>query len=152
MKWYENRILSANQGTNPMVMKELNGGYAAFGDVQFLPGYCVLLPKREVGSLNELTILERKAYLLDMSYLGDAILTSTKAYRVNYDILGNTDQYLHAHVLPRYHWEEAVRRKMPVWLYDKENWSNQKNLYSEEKHGEIRRKITDYLHENYPSI
>ncbi|MFC0232395.1 HIT family protein [Vagococcus entomophilus] len=152
MKWYENRILSANQGKNPMVMKELNGGYAAFGDVQFLPGYCVLLPKREVGSLNELTNLERKAYLLDMAYLGDAILASAQASRVNYDILGNTDQYLHAHVFPRYHWEPEERRKMPVWLYDKESWINQENLYSEEKHGELRKKITHYLHENFQSI
>ena len=42
MEWYENRILSAINGTNPMLIKELKGGYAVFGDVQFLPGYCVI--------------------------------------------------------------------------------------------------------------
>lgn len=57
--WQKNRISAAINGTNPMVMAELEGGYAAFGDTQFLPGYCVLLPKRNVASLNELSIVER---------------------------------------------------------------------------------------------
>ena len=42
--WQDNRIQAAIDGTNPMVMAELPGGFAVFGDVQFLPGYCVLLP------------------------------------------------------------------------------------------------------------
>ena len=67
MEWYENRILSAINGTNPMLIKELEGGYAVFGDVQFLPGYCVLLPKKEVNSLNVLTLEEREQFLSDMS-------------------------------------------------------------------------------------
>ena len=33
-----------------------------------------------------------------MSVLGDAILAACSPLRVNYDILGNTDQFLHAHV------------------------------------------------------
>lgn len=148
MKWKEQRIQAAIKGKNPMVMKELTGGYAAFGDVQFLPGYCVLLPKREVFSLNDLSQEERVAFLLDMSRLGDAILASTDAIRINYDILGNTDAYLHAHVFPRYEWETEERRKMPVWLYDKSNWSNNATAYSIEKHGALRaqisRKLTDF--------
>lgn len=36
--WYDNRIKSELNGTNPMVMKEMPGGFAVFGDVQFLPG------------------------------------------------------------------------------------------------------------------
>lgn len=76
MEWYENRILSSKNGTNPMLIKELKGGYAVFGDVQFLPGYCVLLPKREVNSLNDLPLEEREQFLSDMSILGDAIIHS----------------------------------------------------------------------------
>ena len=37
--WQDNRIQAAIDGTNPMVMAELPGGFAVFGDVQFLPGY-----------------------------------------------------------------------------------------------------------------
>lgn len=145
MSWRENRIKAAVEGNNPMVIKELTGGYAVFGDTQFLPGYCVLLPKREVFSLNDLSLAERQAFLVDMSLLGDAILASTDAIRINYDILGNTDAYLHAHIFPRYGWEVEERRKMPVWLYDKLNWSNEETAYAEEKHGELRQEIASYL-------
>ncbi|GGI66276.1 HIT family protein [Enterococcus alcedinis] len=145
MSWRNNRIKAAIEGKNPMLIKELSGSYVVFGDVQFLPGYCVLLPKREVFSLNDLTMEERSAFLVDMSVVGDAILASTDAIRMNYDILGNTDAYLHAHVFPRYDWEEEQRKKMPVWLYDSSNWSNVETAYAEEKHGELRQKIADYL-------
>lgn len=149
MKWHENRILSAKNGTNPMLIKELKGGYAVFGDVQFLPGYCVLLPKREVNSLNDLPLDEREQFLSDMSVLGDAIIASCNPLRVNYDILGNTDKYLHAHVFPRYQWEKEERRKMPVWLYDSSNWRNEETTYNPEKHDGLRYKILDYLEKNY---
>lgn len=144
-KWYEDRISSAIAGTNPMVMVELQGGYAAFGDVQFLPGYSVLLPKRNVASLNDLNISERIAFLSDMSLLGDAILSACKAKRINYDILGNTDGFLHAHVFPRYQTEDQERLKKPVWLYSPDHWSDSKYRYDPQKHDRLRNKITDYL-------
>ncbi|EEV60426.1 hypothetical protein ABWR62_12880 [Enterococcus faecium] len=149
MEWYENRILSAINGTNPMLIKELKGGYAVFGDVQFLPGYCVLLPKKEVNSLNVLSLEEREQFLSDMSILGDAIIHSCTPTRVNYDILGNTDNFLHAHVFPRYDWESKERQKMPVWLYDSSNWRNKETSYNPIKHDEIRNSIQEYLNKNY---
>ena len=149
MEWYENRILSAINGTNPMLIKELKGGYAVFGDVQFLPGYCVLLPKKEVNSLNVLTLEEREQFLSDMSVLGDAIIQSCTPIRVNYDILGNTDNFLHAHVFPRYEWESEERKKLPVWLYDSSNWHNKETSYNPIKHDEIRNSILEYLNKNY---
>ena len=97
MKWYENRIKSAIDGTNPMVIKELSGSFAVYGDVQFLPGYCVLLPKREVASLNDLDLSERQIFLTDMTLLGDAIIQACSPLRINYELLGNTDNFLHAH-------------------------------------------------------
>ena len=132
-----------------MLIKELKGGYAVFGDVQFLPGYCVLLPKKEVNSLNVLTLEEREQFLSDMSVLGDAIIQSCTPIRVNYDILGNTDNFLHAHVFPRYEWESEERKKMPVWLYDSSNWHNKETAYSPIKHDKIRNSILEYLNKNY---
>jgi len=149
MEWYENRILSAKNGTNPMLIKELKGGYAVFGDVQFLPGYCVLLPKKEVNSLNNLPLEEREQFLSDMSILGDAIIHSCNPIRVNYDILGNTDKYLHAHVFPRFKWEKEERRRMPVWLYDSSNWQKKETAYNPGKHDEICNNILNYLNNNY---
>nr|ALB00625.1 hit family protein [Mammaliicoccus stepanovicii] len=137
MHWKENRILSAKNGTNPMVIKELKGSYVVFGDVQFLPGYCELLPKREVRLLNDLTLEERQDSLLDMSLVGDAMIKALNPTRVNYEILGNKDHFLHAHLFPRYEWEDELVKYMPVWAYDGSNWSNEETAYDPEKHDEI---------------
>lgn len=96
--WQQNRIGTALNGIDPMVMAEMPGSFAVFVDTQFLPGYSVLLPKRVVGSLNDLLVPEQVRFLKDMRILGDAVLQATGVFRVNYDILGNRDQFLHAHM------------------------------------------------------
>lgn len=144
-EWYEDRIASAVSGTNPMVMLEMSGGFVCFGDVQFLPGYSVLLPKRNVASLNDLTMNERINFLKDMSLLGDALLEACSVERVNYDILGNTDNFLHAHVFPRYMTETPERLKKPVWLYSPDHWSDPKYQYDPKRDDELRNRITTIL-------
>ncbi len=146
--WQNNRIASALAHENPTVMVEMASGFACFGDMQFLPGYCVLLPKREVASLNDLTLAERSSFLTDMSCIGDAILASTDSIRINYDILGNTDAFLHAHIFPRYTWEIEARLKKPVWLYDASHWVDETYAYNDQQHGAIRTAIMNYLKGN----
>lgn len=84
-----------------------------------------------------------------MSIVGDALLEVCQPLRINYDILGNTDNYLHAHIFPRYEWEHESQRKMPVWLYDKSNWSNKETAYYSKKHDNLRNRILKYLEDNY---
>lgn len=55
-----------------------------------------------------------------MAALGDAVLAVTSAERINYEILGNVDPALHAHVIPRHATEEPHLRRQAVWLHD---WS-----------------------------
>lgn len=100
-------------------------------------------------SLNDLPLEDREQFLSDMSILGDAIIYSCNPIRVNYDILGNTDNYLHAHVFPRFEWEKEERRRMPVWLYDSSNWQKKETAYNPKKHDEIRNSILDYLNNHY---
>jgi len=88
------------------------------GDPQILPGYCLLLPDPVVPHLNALAGAARAAFLADMARLGDAVLAVTSAERINYEILGNVEPALHAHVIPRYAWEPTDRRRTPVWLHD----------------------------------
>jgi diadenosine tetraphosphate (Ap4A) HIT family hydrolase len=71
-----------------------------------------------VGSINDLEHPERGKFLSDMVAIGDALLAVTGAYRINYEILGNSDQALHAHIFARYRTEDAERLKTPVWMYD----------------------------------
>jgi len=93
-------------------------GWAVLGDPQILPGYCLLLPDPVVPHLNALTGAARAAFLHDMARLGDAVLAVTSAERINYEILGNVEPALHAHVIPRYAWEPPERRRTAVWLHD----------------------------------
>lgn len=44
----------ARRGANDAVTCRLPSGWAVIGDVQFLPGYCLLLADPVVASLNDL--------------------------------------------------------------------------------------------------
>jgi len=128
--WRADRIGSALAGENPTVLKRRPGSFAVIGDVQWLPGYCVLLtddPK--VERLSDLSPTGRRQFLDAMAELGEAVERACRELdssfrRVNLEILGNTDPYLHAHVWPRYGWEPPELVGKPVWLYPPENWSH----------------------------
>ena len=114
------RVAAARAGENPTVICRMPSGWAVLGDAQFLRGYSVLLPDPVVSSLNALDEAGRRQFLFDMSVIGDALLEVTGARLINYEILGNTEEALHAHVFPRYNTEPDERRPGPVWLYDRE--------------------------------
>jgi diadenosine tetraphosphate (Ap4A) HIT family hydrolase len=113
------RVAAARAGTNLTAITRVPSGWVVMGDVQFLRGYSLLLADPVVSDLNSLDELGRARFLLDMAILGDALLEVTGAYRINYEILGNTDAALHAHVFPRYLTESEERRQGPVWYYDR---------------------------------
>ena len=129
--WREDRINSAARGENPTVLRRLTAGYAVIGDVQFLPGYCVLLTDNPAAQrLTDLPRSQRLAFLSDMDRLGEAVEQVSRQFdsafrRVNLEILGNTDPYLHAHVWPRFDWESQEMRGRPVWLYPQEYWHDE---------------------------
>jgi diadenosine tetraphosphate (Ap4A) HIT family hydrolase len=112
------RVARARAGTDETLVCRLASGWVVLGDPQVLRGYCLLLPDPVVPSLNDLSGEERAAYLGDMARVGDAVLAVTGAWRINYEILGNVDPELHAHVFPRFADEPDERRRAPVWFYD----------------------------------
>ncbi|WP_426128587.1 HIT family protein [Pseudomonas sp. DWP1b1] len=142
------RVALARNGANDKVICRMASGWAVMGDVQFLPGYCLLLPDPVVASLNDLDTEARTAYLLDMARLGDAVLQATGALRMNYEILGNSEPELHCHIFPRYASEPDDKRTMPAWFYD---WKNAV-LYAEDEHGALRKKIAALLSEHQPVV
>jgi diadenosine tetraphosphate (Ap4A) HIT family hydrolase len=115
------RVEDCRNGRNPKTIARVSSGWVVLGDVQFLRGYSLLLPDPVVVDLNALARAQREVYLYEMSVLGDALLEVTDAYRINYEILGNTEAALHAHVFPRYLQEPEHLRRVPVWAYD---WQN----------------------------
>jgi len=101
------RVQLCRDGGFEKCIAKMPSGWAVMGDVQFLPGYCLLLPDPVV--------------LTDMTRLGDAVLAATNAVRINYEMLGNLEPALHAHVFPRFNDEVAELKTSPVWFYD---WKN----------------------------
>lgn len=148
--WRADRVGSALAGENPTVLARLHSSFAVIGDVQFLPGYCVLLTDRPgVGRLSDLTRAERRAFLGSMDLLGEAVETACAARdpgfrRVNLEILGNADAFLHAHVWPRYEWEPPDLVTKPVWLHPAEGWSDPASALGPE-HDQLREELTKAL-------
>ncbi|MFI9310996.1 HIT family protein [Streptomyces triculaminicus] len=129
-RWRSDRIGSALRGENPAVLRRLEAGFAVIGDTQFLPGYSVLLVDDPgIQRLTDLPRARRRAFLEGMDRLGEAVELACRSAdvafrRVNLEILGNADPYLHAHVWPRYEWEPAELAHRPVWLYPPRCWSD----------------------------
>ena len=99
----------------------MSSGWVVLGDVQFLRGYCLLLPDPVVPHLNAMSEEIRKNFLYEMSVLGDVVLEVTGAVRINYEMLGNVEPALHAHIFPRFEDEPEELKLKPVWFYD---WDN----------------------------
>ncbi|CAL9280775.1 diadenosine tetraphosphate hydrolase [Streptomyces sp. SudanB182_2057] len=148
--WRKDRIRTALSGENPTVLRRLTAGFAVIGDVQFLPGYSVLLvDEPDVQRLSDLPRVKRLSFLSDMDQLGEAVERACRRLdpafrRVNLEILGNTDPFLHAHVWPRYAWEPADVVGKPVWLYPRELWSD-KQFRLGPQHDVLRDAISDEL-------
>ncbi|MFD7865239.1 HIT family protein [Streptomyces sp. NPDC059783] len=148
--WRTDRIGSALRGENPTVLRRLNAGFAVIGDVQFLPGYSVLLvDDPAVDRLSDLTRDKRLAFLSDMDRLGEAVervsrRTDPAFRRVNLEILGNTDGFLHAHVWPRFAWEPDELARGPVWLHPKGRWTDREYALGP-RHDPLREAIGEEL-------
>lgn len=113
-RWVE----AARAGALANCLGRLPSGWAVLGERQVLRGYCLLLPDPVVPHLNALEGPARARFLHDMALLGDAVLAVTGALRINYEMLGNLEPALHAHVVPRHAGEPAELATRPVWFYD----------------------------------
>jgi len=150
MNWREDRIGSAARGENPTVLAEMRSGYAVIGDVQFLPGYCVLLAKDpEARAFSDLPRLDRVRFLADADLLAMAVESACREAdaafrRTNLEVLGNTDAFVHAHVWPRYSWEPTELLRKPVWVRDRDSWSDPATMLGAQ-HDAMRLSIAEHL-------
>jgi diadenosine tetraphosphate (Ap4A) HIT family hydrolase len=121
----------------PARVIQLRSGWVVMGERQVLTGYCLLLPDPVVPHLNALPSELRGQFLSDMAMVGDALLATTQALRINYAIYGNADPALHAHIFPRHTTEPEATRTAQPWALD---W-NAAPTYAEALHGELKRRI-----------
>jgi diadenosine tetraphosphate (Ap4A) HIT family hydrolase len=145
--WKKNRFGAIERGENPMVLARMKSGYAVIGDTQFLPGYCVLLAYPKVNALEDLLVADRNQYLADRALLGQAVTEVCHPWRMNYAIYGNSDEFLHAHVFPRYRWESDERRQRPVQRYPIEMWRMPALPYTDALHETRQTVMTQRLAE-----
>ncbi|HEY6150441.1 MAG TPA: hypothetical protein VIW19_07965 [Gaiellaceae bacterium] len=147
--WRADRVGSAHRGENPLVMARMPSGFAVIGDTQHLPGYSLLLTDDvSVNHLTDLAWERRKEFLFDLSLIGEAVqraCSENGLRRINYEVLGNAEPVLHGHVHPRYDWEPPDKITGPVWRYPKELRNDPQYVYSDVKHGQLRRAITAEL-------
>ena len=136
------RVALARAGSNPYVITKLSSGWLVIGDVQPLLGYCVFLADPVVPSINDLSEADRVQYSLDVLRAGDALLAVSNAYRINYETLGNTEQALHTHIIPRYLDELDDKRKMPAMMMY--SWA-EAEPFSAELHGEMVERMRNWL-------
>ncbi|MCM0678935.1 diadenosine tetraphosphate hydrolase [Micromonospora phytophila] len=148
--WRSDRVRAALSGANPTVLRRLSAGFAVIGDAQHLPGYCVLITDDpSADRLTDLPRDRRLAFLADMDLLGAAVTRvcarrDPAFRRINYEILGNLDAFLHVHVRPRYDWEPAELRHGPVHLYPDEVWRDPAYALGS-RHDELRAQLTAEL-------
>ena len=135
------RVEMAQEGRNPTVICRMPSGWAVLGDTQISRGYSILLSDPVVTDLNTLSLEERVTFLRDMSIIGDALLEVTGAALINYEILGNTDRALHAHILPRYSDEPDETRRKPIWFSD---W-NTAPKFDPDRDRELMQKLANAL-------
>ncbi|MEV4492708.1 diadenosine tetraphosphate hydrolase [Micromonospora coxensis] len=148
--WRDDRVGAALRGDNPTVLRRLTAGFAVIGDVQLMPGYCVLISDDPTADrLADLPRKRRLAFLADLDLLGEAVhrvcARRDRAFRrVNYEILGNLDAFLHARVRPRYDWEPVELRRGPATAYPVEVWRDPAHALGP-RHGELRALLTAEL-------
>jgi len=150
IEWRQDRIGSALRGENPTVLAKLPESFAVIGDAQFLPGYCLLLvDDPTIDLLSDLSRPRRLAFLDSMNRLGEAVEQACREAdpafrRLNYEILGNTDAFLHAHVRARYAWEPEPYALHPATSYPMERFADPATALGPQ-HDPLRNAITALL-------
>lgn len=112
------RIDQIQNDQNPYFVRELESGYVVIGDHQFFRGYTLLLNRQHKKELHELDQKSRKQFLWDMSVTAEAVYKAFTPNKLNYELLGNTDEHMHWHLFPRH--GNDPRPRGPVWVVDKE--------------------------------
>lgn len=110
-----NRIKQIQTEGNPALIYEFPQSYLILGDHQYYPGYCVLIYKAHVRELHELSSEQQDALNHELMQATLAIVKTCSPWKINHACLGNVDEHIHWHIIPRY-LNDPDHRKQP-WLH-----------------------------------
>jgi diadenosine tetraphosphate (Ap4A) HIT family hydrolase len=74
---------------------------------QYVKGYCLLIANRHYTELHDMRPQEYSRFLEDMVKVGAALEKVFSSDKMNYQILGNIDPHVHAHIMPRYYGDDG---------------------------------------------
>lgn len=78
-------------------------------------------------------------FLKEMSLVAEAVYRAFKPNKLNYELLGNFNNHLHWHIIPRYNNDPSPKR--PIWVIDKNITTNEKTKPSLKKLAELKQKL-----------
>jgi diadenosine tetraphosphate (Ap4A) HIT family hydrolase len=107
------RIATCANGSHPGLIAELETGWAVLGDLQYWPGYSLLLGKAPATELHEIPRDDLGRHLREVAQLAEAVHRAVRPHKMNYELLGNSVHHVHWHLFPRRADEPSP--KAPVW-------------------------------------
>ncbi|MFO0837769.1 MAG: HIT family protein [Phycisphaerae bacterium] len=110
--------LCSEPGSPERRVVELPSGPAFLQDDAAFRGYCILVHRRHVTELHQLSPEELRDWATDVARLARAIAAVCHPAKLNYEVLGNEVPHLHCHVVPRYANDGCWGR--PIWLRPRE--------------------------------
>jgi diadenosine tetraphosphate (Ap4A) HIT family hydrolase len=137
------RIKLIKENKNPYFVKEMETGYVVIGDYQFYKGYTLFLCKEHKKELHELKPNFRKKFLEEMSEVAKVVFEAFKPEKLNYELLGNTDEHMHWHLIPRY--KNDPRPETAIWAIDKKIRCNEKTRIKSKEIENFKKLLADKL-------
>jgi len=115
-----------NIASDPALVHEFTHSYLLLGNHQFFRGYCILLYKKHVRELHELDCEIQAALNRELMISTQAVVKAFEPWKMNHACLGNRDQHIHWHIIPRY--ESEADRHYDPWKHAAEfdNWKQSK--------------------------
>ncbi len=108
-----NRVELIRAGRDPLLIARLPSGFWLLSEVQHFPGASMLLADPIVPHFNVLHERARVQWALDLGKIGDVMIATLGAIRVNYETWGNLDPVLHTHITPRFDNEDEKSCTLP---------------------------------------
>lgn len=112
------RVDLFKKGENPYLIHEFENSYFVIGDHQFYQGYSLLLFKMHVRELHELSEQEYLGLSHELLVASKAIHKTFSPWKMNHQCLGNKDQHVHWHIVPRYE-SDKYHKTLPMTDYMK---------------------------------
>lgn len=102
-------VKSGSQVKHERHIIDLKASTLFVGEHQFFSGYCVLIAHKHVREMHFLPAEIQQQLCADMMAANRAVFEAYSPEKLNLASLGNVEEHLHWHIIPRYADEEDCR-------------------------------------------